>query len=175
MAQQAQLALGDLAGDPYAVFLVEVRGRADHRLGQHPVLGQDQKPPRIHVQPAQRRQARVAVRDHRAFADQGRAGQKAHGGNLAGFRLGRDHAHRLVHHHGQVGAQLRFSVVREHQGLAGGDLVARIDHGLAVDGHQPPGDQGLGLAARTDPALGQPAIDPLGFGFVIAAGPGHGP
>ena len=65
-------------------------------------------------------------------------------------------------------------LVGQDQGLAGQDLAAGIGDDLAVDADQPFGDQGLGLAPRADPALGQPLVDPLGLGLFIASGEGHG-
>jgi hypothetical protein len=112
--------------------------------------------------------------DDRALADQGLAGQQAHGRDLARVGLGRDDPDRLVDHHRQGAFQLGLGAVGQHQGLAGLDLAADVVDPLAVDRHKALADQGLGLASRADAVLGQPAIDALRLGFVIEAGPGHG-
>ena len=117
---------------------------------------------------------RVAVRDGRALAAQGLGGEEPHRGDLVALRLARDYADRLVQHRGQAGRQFALGRVVQHQGLAGLDLAASVVDARAIDEHQAAADQILRLAPRTDAALRQPAVHSLGFGFVIAAGPGHG-
>jgi hypothetical protein len=56
VAQQGQLLVGDPAVDPDQIFLLQLGGRADHRLGHHPVLREDQQAARIHVQAPDRGQ-----------------------------------------------------------------------------------------------------------------------
>ncbi len=173
MAQRRELRLGDRPPDADQVFLVELRGRSNDRLRQHAVLGQDEQPVRIHVEPAERGEAGVSAGNCRALADEGAGGQQPHRRDLAFLRLRRHDANGLVQHDAEVALLPAACWVRQHEGLAGLDLAAQVADRLAVDGDEPSGDQVFGFPARADPVLGQPAVYPLGLGLMVAAGPGH--
>ncbi len=143
VAQQPEFPVGHSAGDAHFVFLVERGVRADQRFREHAVFRQDQQAARVHVEPAEWRQAARCFRDRRLIPPQVRARQQACGRNLSALRLCGDDTHRLVDHD----ADLRGAGVGQNQRLPRDDLVTWVGHHRAVNAHKTLRDQRLGLAA----------------------------
>lgn len=174
MAQPRDLFLEQLAAHPDVVFLLELGLRPDDRLGEHAVIGEDEQAVRILVEAADGREARIPVRKDIGRAEQVAAADHADGRDFSRLGLARDDADWLVVNHRKSRLELRSAALIERQGLARQDLAAGVGEAFAIDAHAALGDQGVGLAARTDTALCQPLVDAHRLVAVIGLAQRHG-
>ncbi len=158
MAKQGDLFRRDLTAHAHPVFLFRAAVRTDQGFGQHPILGEDQEPPGILVQPAQRRQPCPPARRAHGAAMTVLGGQQAHGRGLAGLGRAGNIAYGLVEQDRDLCIERFRRATCQRSGLTGGNPVSRIGHDGALDGDLAVRDQGIGLTPGADAFCGQPFV-----------------
>ena len=149
LAQPPQRAPRGPARNLCQVFLVDPERWVRQSVGQFAVVGEEQQPLGLRVEPAHGKHARLAGHE----SDHGRA--------PLGIRRGGDHSRRLVE---QVVNQARSdpqdcAVDLDAVGLGIGPIPQARD--LTVDPYPPRCDQRLGGAAAAQTGAGQDLLQPL--------------
>ena len=157
MVEQRQSLRVEFALDTHQILLVDRRILADQPACDAPILGQDQEAGRIDVQPASRRQALEIHRMERRRIRRLVLVYRLHQGDgrlEARFRLTRNVADRLVQEdrHLLPLRRLRAFVQTDAGGRVGAST--KLGYALAVNEDPAALDEAVGLAPRTQAALG---------------------